>query len=56
MDEVFISATDDVVVGHSDGVDAPPAGLQDMNTLQRPDVPNLTDRERERGSQRGLLG
>lgn len=56
MDEVFISATDDVVVGDGDGVDAPPTGLQDMNTLQRPDVPNLTDRERERGSQRGLLG
>lgn len=53
MDEVFISATDDVVVGDGDGVDAAPAGLQDVNTLQRPDVPNLTDRERKRGSQRG---
>ena len=64
MNEVFISATDDVVVGDGDGVDAAPAGLQDVNTLQRPDVPNLTERgregERERGreseSQRGLLG
>lgn len=41
MDEVFISATDDVVVGDSNGVDAAPAGLQDVNTLQRADVPNL---------------
>lgn len=41
MDEVFISAADDVVVGDSDGVDAAPAGLQDVNTLQRADVPDL---------------
>lgn len=27
MDEVFVSATDDVVVGDCDGVDAAPAGL-----------------------------
>lgn len=27
MDEVFISATDDVVVGDSDGVDTAPTGL-----------------------------
>lgn len=45
MDEVFISATNDVVVGDGDGVDAAPAGLQDMNALQRPDVPNLTTRK-----------
>lgn len=41
VDEVFIGATDDVVVGDSNGVDAAPTGLQDMNTLQRTDVPNL---------------
>lgn len=52
MNEVFISATDDVVVGDGDGVDAAPAGLQDVNTLQRPDVPNLTERGRESESQR----
>ncbi len=56
MDEVFIGATDDVVVGDGDGVDAAPAGLQDVNTLQGPDVPNLADRGRERGSQRGMVG
>lgn len=56
VDEVFIGATDDVVVGDSDGVDAAPAGLQDVNTLQRPDIPNLTDKGRERGSQRGVVG
>lgn len=53
MDEVFIGATDDVVVGDGDGVDTATAGLQDVNTLQRSDVPNLADGERERGSQRG---
>lgn len=47
MDEVFISATNDVVVGDGDGVDAASTGLQDMNTLQRSDVPNLT-RQKER--------
>lgn len=53
MNEVLIGATDDVVVGDSDGVDAASTGLQDVNTLQRADVPNLTDRERERrGRQR----
>lgn len=43
MDEVFVGAADDVVVGDGDGVDAAPAGLQDVDTLQRADVPNLTD-------------
>ncbi len=47
MDEVFVSATDDVVVGDGDGVDAAPAGLQHVNTLQRPNVPNLKERRRE---------
>lgn len=47
VDEVFIGATDDVVVGDSNGVDAAPTGLQDMNTLQRTDVPNLTHRDRK---------
>lgn len=45
MDEVFVGATDDVVVGDGDGVDAAPTGLQDVNTLQSPDVPNLTEGE-----------
>lgn len=52
MDEVFISATDNVVVGDSDGVYAAPTGLQDVNTLQRADVPNLKDTQR--GSERGV--
>ena len=56
MNEVFISATDDVVVGDGDGVDAAPAGLQDVNTLQRPDVPNLTERGREGERERGREG
>lgn len=34
MDEVFVSATDDVVVRDGDGVDAAAAGLQDVDTLQ----------------------
>lgn len=42
MDEVLISAADDVVVGDGDGVNAAAAGLQDVDTLQRTDVPNLT--------------
>lgn len=46
VDEVFIGATDDVVVGDSNGVDAAPTGLQDVNTLQRADVPNLTHRQK----------
>lgn len=50
VDEVFISATDNVVVGDSNGVDTAPTGLQDMNTLQRADVPDLPRIER-RGSQ-----
>lgn len=44
MDQVFVGSTDDVVVGDSDGVDAAPAGLEDVNTLQRADVPNLGGR------------
>lgn len=50
VDEVFIGATDDVVVGDSNGVDAAPTGLQDMNTLQRADVPDLTHRDRKQFS------
>lgn len=46
VDKVFVSATDDVVVGDSNGVDTATAGLQDMNTFQRADVPNLTGREK----------
>lgn len=53
MDKVLIGATHDVVVGDGDGVDAAPAGLQDVDTLQGADVPNLTDRrERDEESQR----
>lgn len=44
MDEVLIGATHDVVVCHGDGVDATPAGLQDVDTLQGADVPNLRNR------------
>lgn len=47
MDEVFIGPTDDVVVGDGDGVDAAATGLQDVNTLQRADVPNLTKKDKE---------
>lgn len=43
MDQVLIGAADDVVVGDGDGVDAAPAGLQDVDALQGADVPNLTD-------------
>lgn len=48
MDEVFISSTDDVVVSDGDGVDAASTGLQDVNTVQRTDVPDLTDRHEDR--------
>lgn len=49
MDEILIGAADDVVIGDGDGVDAAAAGLQDMDALQRADVPNLKCREREGG-------
>lgn len=49
VDEVFVSAADDVVVGDGDGVDAAPAGLQDVNTLQRADVPDLINTQSRRG-------
>lgn len=49
MDEVLIGATHNVVVGDSDGVDTAPAGLQDVDTLQRADVPNLTGRREREG-------
>ena len=48
VDEVFVGATDDVVVGDGDGVDAAPAGLEDVDTLQRADVPDLTERDGKR--------
>lgn len=48
VDEVLVGAADDVVVCDGDGVDAAPAGLQDVNALQRADVPNLTE-ARDRG-------
>lgn len=56
MDEILIGAADDVVIGDGDGVDAAAAGLQDVDALQRPDVPNLKHRERESKNHRGLLG
>ena len=41
MDEVLIGAAHYVVVGDGDGVHAAPGGLEDMNTLQRANVPDL---------------
>lgn len=41
VDEVLIGATDDVMVGDRNGVDTPTGRLQDMHTLQAPDVPDL---------------
>ena len=41
MDEVLVGAADDVVVGDGDGVNAASAGLQDVNTVQRADIPDL---------------
>lgn len=52
MDEIFIGATDDVVVGDGNRVDAAPAGLQHVNTLQRPDIPNLAHEQRKTESDR----
>lgn len=52
MDEIFVGATDDVVVGDGDGVNAAPTGLQHVNTLQRPDIPNLVHRQRKTASDR----
>lgn len=49
VDEVLIGATNDVVVGDGDGVDAAPAGLQDVDTLKGADVPNLIDRRAREG-------
>lgn len=50
MDEVLIGAADDVVVGDGDGVNAAAAGLQDVDTFQRTDVPNLTENNRNEES------
>lgn len=47
MDEILVCAADDVVIGDGDGVDAAAAGLQDVDALQRPDVPNLKRRGRK---------
>lgn len=56
MDEIFIGATDDVVVGDGNGVNAAPAGLQHVNTLQRPDIPNLANKQRKTESDRASGG
>lgn len=43
MDEVLVGTTHDVVVGNGDGVDTASWCLQDVDTLQGPDVPDLGD-------------
>ena len=43
MDEVLVGATHYVVVGNGDGVDTASWRLQDVDTLQGPDVPDLED-------------
>lgn len=55
MNEVFVGAADDVVVGDGDGVDAAATSLQDMDTFERADVPDLTDEERKRESERSTV-
>lgn len=42
MNEVFIGAADDVMISDGNRVDAATAGLQDVDTLQRANVPNLS--------------
>lgn len=41
MDEVLVGATDNVVIRHGDRVDAATRRLQDVDTVEGPDVPNL---------------
>lgn len=41
MDEVLVGATDDVVIRHCNRVDAAARGLQDMDAVEGPDVPDL---------------
>lgn len=41
MDKILVGAADYVVVGDRNGIDAPTGCLQDMHTLQIPDVPDL---------------
>lgn len=41
MNEVFIGATNYMVVGDCNGIDTAPRGLEHMNALQRANVPNL---------------
>lgn len=50
MDEVLIRAANYVVVGDSNGVNAAPRSLQDMDALKRTNVPNLRARPTERGN------
>lgn len=45
MNEVFICATNYVVVGDGNGVNAAPRGLEDVDTLERTNVPNLRNRK-----------
>lgn len=46
--EVLVRATNYVVVGDSNGVNAAPGGLEDVYALKRTNVPNLRERSTER--------
>lgn len=50
MNEVFIGATNYMVVGNCNGVDTAPRGLKHMNALQRADVPDLRGRKTHNNS------
>lgn len=41
MDEVLVGATDNVVIRHSNRVDAAARCLQDVDAVEGPDVPDL---------------
>lgn len=49
MDEILVSAADYVVVGDGYGVNAAPGGLEDVDALERADVPNLRERRERKG-------
>lgn len=49
MDKVLVCATDNVVVGDGNGVNAAPRGLEDMDALKRTNVPNLKEKEPGKG-------
>lgn len=54
VDEVLVSAANYVVVGDCNGVNAAPGGLEDMDALQRTNVPNLKARQREKENNRKI--